>query len=277
MDTFSGYNDRPEFAEFYDCVPVYVKRGDVDFYIRQAQLAEGSTLELGCGTGRILLPMAEAGCRVVGLDLSDSMLARCREKLDQKPQDVKGRTRLVLGNMVDFDQGETYALITIPFRAFQHVVCTDDQMACLGCVNRHLEVGGRLIVDLFQVNMRYLCSPDCLKEIEDFSGVGLPGGRVLKRTHRFAGLHPAEQYNDAEMIYYVTHPDGREERLVQGFPFRYFFRYEVEHLLERTGFRVVDVFGNYDESAFGDNSPEMIFIAEKASDLRDETSHLRPW
>jgi hypothetical protein len=68
-----------------------------------------------------------------------------------------------------------------------------------------------------------------------------------------------------EIIHYVTYPDGRTERLVQAFPFRYFFRYEVEHLLARCGFRVIDLFGSFDRSPLQDNSPEMIFVAAKCA------------
>ena len=64
---------------------------------------------------------------------------------------------------------------------------------------------------------------------------------------------------------YVTHPDGRTERLTDRFAFRYFFRYEVEHLLARSGFRLVNLYGNFDRSPFVDDSPEMIFVAEKGS------------
>jgi hypothetical protein len=64
-----------------------------------------------------------------------------------------------------------------------------------------------------------------------------------------------------EIIYNVMHPDGRQERLVMAFPFRYFFRYEVEHLLARCGFKVAETYGDFDRSPLQDNSPEMIFVA----------------
>jgi hypothetical protein len=90
------------------------------------------------------------------------------------------------------------------------------------------------------------------------------GGRKFRRTGRLAGFHHAAQYNDVELIYYVTSPDGKTERYVQAFPMRYFFRYEIEHLLELTDLKVVDLFGDFDKSAYSGDSPEMIFIAEKA-------------
>jgi hypothetical protein len=91
----------------------------------------------------------------------------------------------------------------------------------------------------------------------------LPDGRVIKRTSRTAAFHHAEQYNDIELIYYVKHPDGKKERLVHAFPMRYFFRYEIEHLLSLCGFKVIEFYGDFDKSAFYEHSPEMIFVAEK--------------
>lgn len=86
-------------------------------------------------------------------------------------------------------------------------------------------------------------------------------GRKVHLSERVTAFHRAEQLNDVEMIYRVTHLDGREERLVMAFPFRYFFRYEVEHLLARCGFSVEATYGDFDRSPLHDRSPEMIFVA----------------
>jgi hypothetical protein len=87
----------------------------------------------------------------------------------------------------------------------------------------------------------------------------------VERTERIAAFHRATQVNDIELIHYVTHPDGHKERLVYAFPMRYFFRYEVEHLLALCGMRIKALYGNYDRSLLGDTSPDMIFVAEKAA------------
>jgi hypothetical protein len=100
-------------------------------------------------------------------------------------------------------------------------------------------------------------------EMEVDPPLKLPDGRVIKRTNRTAAFHRAEQYNDIEFIFYVKYPDGREERLVQSFPMRYFYRYEMEHLLSLCGFKILEFYGNFDKSQFSDESPEMIFVAEK--------------
>jgi hypothetical protein len=191
------------------------------------------------------------------------MLARSQEKLACQPPEVQARARIVRGDMAGFCLGETFALIIVPFRAFQHLLSVEEQLACLRCAHQHLLPGGKLILDLFQVNLRYLVDPASANEKEDFAGVALPGGRTLCRTHRVAGWHRVEQYNDIEMFYYVTYPDGHTDRLVQAFPFRYFFRYEVRHLLARCGFGVAELFGSFDRRPLRDDSPEMIFVAER--------------
>jgi hypothetical protein len=90
----------------------------------------------------------------------------------------------------------------------------------------------------------------------------MPDGRRVRIMERVTAFHRAEQRNDVEMIFYVTDARGKEERLVFAWTLRYFFRYEVEHLLARCGFRVCAVYGDFDRSPLGDASPEMIFVAE---------------
>lgn len=267
MSSFGGYDDQPFIAEFYDFIPQYASRPDIDFYLDLARSAGGNVLELGCGTGRVLVPMAAAGCRVVGLDISENMLAKCRERLRSQPRDVQERVRLVHGNMVSFDLGETFSLVTTPFRPVQHLISVDDQLSCLRCVNHHLVAGGRLVLDLFQVDPRRTYDPAYSQESENVPEFRLPDGRRLRRADRDVAFHRAEQYKDVELIYYVTYPDGRTERLVQAFPFRCFFRYEVEHLLARCGFRVTGLYGDFDNSPLTDDSPEMIFVAEKVENI----------
>jgi SAM-dependent methyltransferase len=267
MNKHGGYVDQPILAELYDLVPGYAKRTDINFYLQYCVTASGSILELGCGTGRILLPAAESGCRITGLDTSPHMLTQCQQKLKRKSPSVQSRVRLVQGDMTNFDLAESFHLVTVPFRAFLHVIAVDDQLACLKRIYRHLTPGGCLIIDVFQVDLKRITNPRATEESEDFAKYELPDGRRLRRTSRIAAFHPADQVNDVEMIYHLTNLDGTTERIVQAFPFRYIFRYEMEHLLARCGFKVVDLFGNFDKSPLADNSPEMIFVAEKCENL----------
>ena len=258
----SASYDVPTVAELYDHVPLYLARSDVPFYVSRARAGGGAVLELGCGTGRVLIPTAAAGCEIVGIDSSRHMLARCREKLERLPVEVRARARVAEGDMTRLDLGARFALITIPFRAFQHLTTTDEQLACLACVRRHLAPGGRLVLDVFHPDMRRLTDPAREEEIEDTPSTPLTGGRSFRRTVRIAELHSAGQYSDVEIIYYLTHADGHVERLVQAFPFRYFWRFELEHLLARARLSTVALHGDFDGSPFGDASSEIIVEAE---------------
>ena len=261
---FGGYEDQEFIAGFYDAVYDRIRPKDIDFFIDCARRAGGRTLELACGTGSILVPTAISGCEITGLDYSPYMLKKCREKLDRQPKDVQARVKLVQGNMANFDTGETYSLVTVPFRSFQHLITIEEQKACLTCVNKHLVPQGQLIIDIFHPRPdRLVPNPRYTAEVEDYPETELPDGRKLRRTNRTAGFHREQQYNDIEIIYYVTHPDGKKERLVQSFPMRYLYRYEMEHLLTLCGFRLVELYGNFDRSEFSTDSPEMISTAEK--------------
>jgi SAM-dependent methyltransferase len=261
---YGGYEDQEFVAEFYDAAYERIRPKDINFYIDYAREAGGRTLELACGTGMVLVPIAVSGSKITGLDLSPYMFKKCREKLAKQSKDVQTRARLVQGNMTDFATGETYSLVIIPFRSFQHLLPVEEQKACLNCVHKHLSPHGKLIIDVFHPRPDKLVpNAKYTNELEDLSETQLPDGRKLRRTNRTAGFHREQQYNDIEIIYYITHPDGRKERLVESFPMRYLYRYEMEHLLALCGFRVVKLFGNFDRSEFSTDSPEMIFVAEK--------------
>ena len=251
-------------ADYYDSSPIVVQRTqDVAFYVNSVKKYGDPVLELGCGTGRITLAIAEAGYRVVGLDLSERMLERAVEKRSALRREARERVHLIQGDMTQFELGEKFRSVVVPFRPFQHLLETEQQMACLDCVKKHLAPQGRLIVDFFQTDPERMHDPKFLNEsllIE----YDMAEGRHVALCERVAAFHRALQRNDVEMIFRVTHADGKQERLVMEWTLRYFFRYEVEHLLARCGFRLESVYGNFDSSPLADNSPEMIFVAALA-------------
>lgn len=256
-------------ADYYDESPIVRGRmRDVNFYRDAVHEFGDPVLELGCGTGRITLALAEAGHRVTGLDISERMLERCNQKRAGLPTEARERVHLVQGDMTRFDLGEKFQVVIIPFRPLQHLLEVDDQMSCLASVRKHLrgkghlgKKSGRLILDVFQTDAERMHDPEYQKEgpVTEYS---MPDGRRVRIAERVAAFHRAEQRNDVEMIFYVTDAQGKEERLVFAWTLRYFFRYEVEHLLARCGFRVSAVYGDFDRSPLVDTSPEMIFVAE---------------
>lgn len=263
-----GYADQAFVAELYDLMPDHslsVKGEDVPMYVDYADQAGGQVLELACGTGRVLLPIARRGHAVTGLDFSRYMLDALRRKLDAAPPEVRSRVRVVQGDMRRFDLGRRFDLIIIAFRSFQHLLTVGDQIACLRCAHRHLTDGGRLIVNVFNPWIEMLADEECLEEFGDEEEFEVSDGRRIQRRFRHTDRDRTHQVYGAEAIYYVTHPDGRRERLVHAFPFRYIFRYELEHLLVRCGFEIEDMFAWFDKSPLGSRYPgELIPVARRA-------------
>lgn len=260
----SSYDAIPDFGLLYDSVPLYQARtGDVRFYVEEATAARGPVLEVGCGTGRVLLPVARAGCDVVGIDQSSTMLARCAEKLRAESDQVRSQVTLFEADARDFHLEREFALAIAPFRIVQHLVAVDDQLRFLAAVRRHLAPGGRLVFDVFNPSFRALVAADGT-EHEDTPPTALPDGRTFRRAARVARVRWVEQVSEIEIVYYVSPSPGEpERRFVQAFDMRWYLRAELEHLLARGGFRLLDAFGDFARAPLGDASPEIVIRAER--------------
>jgi SAM-dependent methyltransferase len=253
------------FAAFYDWTPAYAARPDVAFYVAAADDSGGPVLELGCGTGRVLLPTARAGHEVVGLDSSAAMAAECRRKLAAETEAVRDRVTLVAGDMRAFDLERAFALVTIPFRPFQHLLTVADQLACLASIRRHLAPGGTLVFDVFNPSLTALTDPARLEPFPDGEPFELPDGRRVARYARFATRDLCTQVLGVELIHEVTAADGTIRRVVDALPMRYYFRFELEHLLSRAGFAVTACYGGFDRRPFAEPyPPELIVVAQAA-------------
>ena len=129
--------------------------GDIEFYRDLARETGGPVLELGCGTGRVLLPIARDGIPCVGLDSAPAMLDVLRAK--EPPSTL----RTVLAPMQEFDlDGERFRLIFSAFRPLQHLYTVEDQLACLACVRRHLAPGGLFAFDVFAPNLERIAQAE---------------------------------------------------------------------------------------------------------------------
>ena len=124
--------------------------------------------------------------------------------------------------------------------------------------------GGRLILDIFNPALESLTRDDGGQERGGELEFTTPDGRRVVRRDKIVSRDRFKQINYVELVYYVSHTDGREERLVHAFPMRYLFRFEAEHLLARCGFEVEQVYADFDKSPYGSKYPgELIFVARK--------------
>lgn len=164
-------------ADLYDFVHPYKSRPDIEFFVEAATDAGGPVLELGCGTGRVLIPTARAGITITGLDASPHMLAICRQRLSDEPETVSSRVTVVQGDMRNFDIDETFNLVTIPFRPLQHLLTTDDQLSSLERIRRHLAAGGHLVFDVFNPSLEALVNGPFGQESDAEPEFTMPDGR----------------------------------------------------------------------------------------------------
>ena len=260
----SGYDRAAFIPEFYDHVVPYASRPDIGFYVETARQHGGPVLELGCGTGRILIPTARAGININGLDASEGMLRVCRARLDTEPADVQRRTELHHGDIRQFDLGHRFDLITLPFRPFQYLLTVEEQLACLNAIWHHLQLNGRLVFDLFNPSVHHLAKSVDPAETDDEPPFTHPDGRTVTRRSRILERDLANQTFAGELVYEVIHPGGRTERLVHQYRFRYLFRFEAEHLLARAGFLVDLVYSDFHHTPYGSQYPgELIFVARR--------------
>ncbi len=252
-----------ELAAVYDAI--YADRDDAAFWQATAAAAGGGPmLELGCGTGRVLVPLAQAGAEITGLDLSTQMLERCRAKLESERPEVRDRARLLAADMTSFDLGRRFAAIICPFGGFQQLRTVEQQLACLDRCRTHLLPHGTLVLDLPNPDP---APPSHVRdEIADGEAsaelVDWTGGRRIRWWVTVVDYQRSLQCTECEVTYEIVAPDGATRRLVETITLRYIFRYELEHLLVRAGFRIAAFYGDYDRSPFADGSPAMIAVAE---------------
>jgi SAM-dependent methyltransferase len=235
--------------------------GDLPFWQSLAESAGGPALELACGTGRLLLPLARAGLTVTGLDASRFMLAVARRKLAQEDHQVRARCRLVEGNMSGFTFEENFGLIYIPARSFQILLSRDEQRSCLDRCAQHLRPDGQLALTVFNPRLDFLISPEGHHDGPN-EFVGPDGMSVVHEAH--SQYDRASQALAADWWYVVRDEQGAVTRRDYRLELHYFFRFEMEWMLEACGFEIEALYGDFERNEFAADSPEMIFVGRKA-------------
>ena len=232
---------------------------DVDFYINLAEIGGGSVLELGVGSGRAAIPIAQAGFDVVGIDESQSMLDAARKLLERVKLPRKGKLELIEGDMRNFELEKRFGLVFVAADTFQHLQTTKEQSECIAASARHLAPGG-----LFAMSIR---SPASVSWEE--VGVAAPvvldwtrtdpetGDQVMKFIS--AEADPARMIRRMTYFYDRIH-EGVVHRSVFITELRYSTQSEIELLLQHNRLRVTHVYGDYDLSPVGQGD-DLIFVA----------------
>ncbi|MHB8516363.1 MAG: class I SAM-dependent methyltransferase [Dehalococcoidia bacterium] len=246
-----------ELAALYDVVWGDLS-DDLQMYEQFARRGELPSLELGAGSGRVALHLARAGLDVVGIDASLAMLARAAAALDPA---TAPHVRLVEADMRDFDLGgEKFDLVYCAANTFQHLLSTDDQLAALRGVARHLAPGGVYVMQVRAprtVDWGVERTPLYLRWTRP-----LPGSEDRLMRLDSTTVSPAEQTATTQHVFdRVSHTGAVSRRIIE-YTLRYTGLAEWRLLLPRAGLRVESVYGDPDLSPYTDESDTMVIVAE---------------
>jgi SAM-dependent methyltransferase len=260
----SDYYFDPRVAEAYDKdieTAGAVVLDDIPFYVdlaREAAAAGQPVLELGCGTGRVTIPIARAGIDIMGLDNAPTMLAVAERKA--RAQGL-GNVSWCQGDMASFNLEGSFGLVIIPFRSFLLLLTSGQQKSCLACIREHLVDSGRLALNIFNPSI-----PAIADWLVSKRGMWQRRQDEQRRELWFSrDYQPAAQQLD-EVRAEVRLDDAGAviSRVERNLRLRWVYRYEMEHLLALSGFQVEALYGWFDGRSFEDESSEMVWLARKA-------------
>jgi len=255
---FTGQPDR-DFAFFYQ-VTHREWRDDVEMYLIFARKSHGRVLELACGDGRILEPLARAGCRVTGVDNSPGMLGLAERRLSRLPVDVSRRLELVEADITNFDLAKRFPLIICPFNSYSLLVEAEDRRRCLRCMTRHLAPQGIAVIDIFNPQDVFLDSlPEAhFNEPHLDRTVRLPHGHFVRDS-------TSNRYDRRSNILWVRKTyelckAGRTRTYVFDVPAKALRRDEACREFAEADLALEEVYGDYDRSPYCSSSRQMIYV-----------------
>ena len=251
-------DDYAPHARYYDLEHEDYQDDVATYASFAARAGPAGVLELACGSGRLLLPLAASGARVTGVDLSPAMLGLTREKLDRAPN-LAGRVTLVQGDMRTVDLGTRFDLVIVGLNSLMHLETQAAQLQALRNAVRHLSPTGRLILDLFNPEVALPESSQegqlflhCLKVLPD-------GGHLLHfqspKVDRGTQVISMTNYYDELLA------GGHVRRHLAPFSLRYVTPAELRLLLESAGLAVDALYGTYELDPFQDDSPRLLAVA----------------
>ncbi|HYA48409.1 MAG TPA: class I SAM-dependent methyltransferase [Burkholderiales bacterium] len=232
---------------------------DIPFWVRTGREAGGPVLDLGCGTGRVLLPLLEAGVDADGVDSSEAMLGLARRKAEAKGF----RPRLSAADMRDFKLRRRYARILLAFNTFAHADTTEDQLATLGRCRAHLRPGGAVVVHMSYPGHGYWAEADG-KPVMEVETVRAADGRRFQmwdtRTMDVVGQRQRSEIEIRELAADGTPVASHRFRTSQ----RWVYRFELELLFRLAGFARSEVFGGFAGEPLERDDQQMVAWAWRA-------------
>jgi len=244
-----------DIAHLYD-IEHDVVTSDIGLYQELAMLAGRDVLELGCGTGRVMTPLLEAGLQVTGVDTSESMLSVAKQKFDE--HDVRGTLHTSDISKLWFEQ--EFNLIICGLDSFSHLLVGRDQESCLLGVHRALRKKGLFAIDVLNATPDILAARDGAVAL--LSAFSMDSGQEVKHFVSWRVDYDHQQIA-VDHFYDAVDQEGAIRRWESSYQLRYFSRYELEHLLGRAGFTILNVYGDYYRTEYSANADRLLILSTR--------------
>jgi SAM-dependent methyltransferase len=251
-----------KIAHYYDITHADLTE-DVDYILKLVgENQAASILELGCGSGRLLLPLAQAGHTITGLDTATAMLTRAQTRLAAEPVAVQQRVTLLEADMTQFTPPANafFDWAILPYNTFMHLTPTQMSVA-LKNVARSLAKNGRLLIDLINPTAIASTPNDRLLTLENTFTDPENGRLVVVQSSSL--LDEASQTLHITWLYDATPPEGGAiHRTIAQATYYYLYPHQLELLLHEVGLRLRSLSGDYDDSPYSEESDRLLILAE---------------
>lgn len=247
-------------ARFYD-KGNEIQKYDIDLNFYEKYVNKHTRiLEIGCGTGRVTIPLASKCESIVGLDLSESMLNRFQQKLKCIDLNDKNNIKLVREDMTNFNLNQHFDLIIFPGLAFLSLTSDQLRVECLECVKNHMSDDCIVIIDQFNPN------PDKLNtnsERLDFEYFDDEIGYTIKKYSIQKGHDGNNQVISMKYIYKVFDNENLIDEIEDDFKLGYLFNDQAKKLFASVGLEIKNIYGAYDFSPMTDENARMLIYELK--------------
>lgn len=254
-------NAYSRLAPYYDLLHASLTE-DISFILALAARNRGPVLELGCGTGRLLWPLARAGHRVTGVDNSAAMLDRARRRLAKEPASVRDRVSLLAGDMTRAMLAPaTFGLAIVPYNTFMHLAPAE-AAATIRAIARQLRPGGRLFLDLANPFGVEQAAVDRLLSLERILTDPESGATIVVLAA--SQLKQAAQLLNINWLFDASPAGGGPvERTVVQVAYHYYYPHQIDLLFQEGGLQLEALYGDYTEEPFDESASRMLALARK--------------
>lgn len=238
---------------------------DLPFYLELAQKSPGPILEIACGTGRVLIPIARQGIEIHGVDNSRPMLEILERNLRKESAEVRQRVGLHEGDMREFRLGKQFPLVIIPFRPMQHMYTVEDQLRALKTAAAHLTAEGILAFDVFYPKFEMIDAKmgEEMPEMEWKSSSD--SSAIVRRYFRKESVDKINQVFNFTFVYRTFKNGQLIAEETENFQLSFYTYPHLRALFLLAGLEIVEEYGSFAKTPMDHTAEQMIFLLRKAA------------